>query len=48
MYQKTWILHLLLLGIPSSVVLSIKNGVKGGGGGLLKGKNLLSVTKAIF
>ena len=46
MYQKTCIFHLILLGIPSSLVLPVKNR-KVGGGGLLKGKNPLSVTKVI-
>ena len=46
MYQKTRIFHLILLGIPSSLVLFIKN--RGmGGGGLLNGQNLLSMTKII-
>ena len=31
-YQKTCIFHLILLGIPSSLVLSIKNRGMGGGG----------------
>ena len=47
MFQKTWIFNLILLGIPSSLVLSIKN--RGWGrGGLLNGQNLLSVTKVFF
>ena len=34
MYQKTFIFHLMLLGIPSSFVLFVKNrGAAGGGGG---------------
>ena len=46
MYQKTCIFHLILLGIQSSLVLSVKS--KGmGGGGLLGGQNLLSVAKVV-
>ena len=46
MHQRTCIFHLFLLGIPSSLVLSIKN--RGmGGGSLLHGQNLLSVVKVI-
>ena len=46
MYQRTSIFYLFLLGIPSSLVLSIKN--RGmGGSGLLNGHNLLSMTKVI-
>ena len=46
MYQKTCIFHLILLGIQSNLVLSVKS--KGmGGGGLLGGQNLLSVAKVI-
>ena len=44
MYQKTCIFHVILLGIPSSLVLFIKNG---GWGSLLNERNLLSVTKAV-
>ena len=33
MYQKTFIFHLILLGIPSSFVLFVKNRRAGGGGG---------------
>ena len=52
MYQKTCIFHLILLGIPSSLVFFVKNrGVGGEGGGLrgslLNGQNLLSMTKVI-
>ena len=47
MYQKTWIFHLILFGIPSNLVFFIKN--RGGGGGAIaNGQNLLSVTKVIF
>ena len=46
MYQKTCIFHLILLGILSSLVLSVNN--RGmGGGHLLKEQNLLSMTKFI-
>ena len=46
MYQKQCIFYLVLLRIPSSLVLSVKN--RGmGGGDLLNGKNLLMVTKVI-
>ena len=45
-YQKTCFFHLILFGIPSSLVLSIKNrGMEGGG--LLNGQNLLGVTKVV-
>ena len=47
MYQKTCIFHLILLGIPSSLVLSIKNmgwrRGEGGGGGLLNRQETRSV-----
>ena len=46
MYQKTCIFHLILLGIQSSLVLSVKS-KEMGGGGLLGGQNLLSVAKVI-
>ena len=44
--QKTCIFHLILLGIPSSFLLPVKN-MGMGGGGLLNRQNLLSVTKVI-
>ena len=49
MYQKTCIFHLILLGIPSSLVLFVNNrgvGV-GGRGSLLNEQNLLSMMKVI-
>ena len=47
MYQKTFIFPLILLGIPSSFVLFVKNkGVKVRS--LLNGQNLLNVTKVIW
>ena len=46
MYQRICIFHLFLLGIPSSLVLSIKNSGMGGGS-LFNGQNLLSVTTVI-
>ena len=36
-----------MLGIPSSLVLSVKNRGVEGGGGLANGQNLLSVTKVV-
>ena len=49
MYQKTCIFHLILLGIPSSLVLSVKNkrwfATRRH---LLNGRNWFSVTKAIW
>ena len=49
MYQKTCIFHLILLEVPSSLVLSIKNKrwftTRCG---LLNGQNLLSVRKVIW
>ena len=48
MYQKTWIFHLILFGIPSNLVFFIKNRGGEGGGGFANGQNLLSVTKVIF
>ena len=54
--KRVCIYHLILFGIPSILVLSVKNsGVRerragGGGGGagvFLNGQNLLSVTKVI-
>ena len=52
MYQKTCIFQLIWLGIPSSLVVSVKNrgverGGRGGEGGLLNGKNPLNVAKVI-
>ena len=49
------ILHLILAGILSTLILSVKNrgevvvvvGGGGGGGGLLNGQNPLNVTKVI-
>ena len=51
MYEKTSIFHLILLGIPSSFSLFVKNMEMVGGGegvSLLNGQNLLSMTKVIF
>ena len=49
MYQKTCIFHLILLGVSSSLVLSVKNKrwftTRDR---LLNGQNLLSVTKVIW
>ena len=42
--KRVYIFHLILVGIPSSMILSVK---KRGVGGLLNRKNLLSVTKVI-
>ena len=50
MYQKTCIFHLILLKIPSSLVLLVKNKRVGGwwgGRGLIGLQNPLSVTKVI-
>ena len=46
MYQKTCIFHLILLGVPSSLALSVKNR-RVGGGNLLNGQNPLNGTKVI-
>ena len=43
MYQKACVFHLILLGIPSSLVLFVKCC----GGSLLNGQNLLRLTKVI-
>ena len=46
--EHSYIFHLILVGIPSSFILAIKN--RGGvevGGGLLNEQNLLSMTKVI-
>ena len=44
MYQETCLFNLILLGVPFSLVLSVKNrGI--GGGGLLNRQNLLSMKK---
>ena len=44
--KRVRIFHLIMLGIPSILILSVKK--KGmGEGGLLNEQNLLSVTKAI-
>ena len=49
MYQKTCIFHLVLVGVPSSLALSVKNkSWFTTRGGLLSGQNLLSVTKVIW
>ena len=49
MYQKTCIFHLILLGVPSSLVLSVKNKRRfTTRGGLLNGQNLLSAAKVIL
>ena len=40
-------LHLILAGILSILILSVKNREGGEGGGLLNGQNPLSVTKVI-
>ena len=46
--KKVCIFHLSLVGIPSILILSVKNrGVGVGVGGLLNGQNLLSVMKVI-
>ena len=44
MYQQTCIFHLILRGIPYSLVWSVKNRM----GGLLNGKNPLNMTKVIW
>ena len=41
--KQAYIFHLTLLGIASSLILSIKS--RGSGGFLLNGQNLFSVTK---
>ena len=46
MSKRVCIFHLFLVGIPSILILSIKNRWEVGGG-LLNGQNLLSVTKVI-
>ena len=53
--KRTRIFHLILFGILSILILSVKNSGEGGGGGgggggeeiLLNGQNPLSVTKVI-
>ena len=43
--KEPGIFDLILVGIPSSLILSVNNK---GGGGLFNGWNLLCLTKAVF
>ena len=45
-YKGTCVFHLVLVGIPSILILSVKN-KEVGDGGLLSGQNPLGVTEAI-
>ena len=40
--KKVFIFQLILVGIPSILILPIKNKGDGGGGGVINGQNLLT------